>query len=191
VSSDLEPPGGRPDDAELMRLIASGSIEAFEHLYDRYSQRAYRVALSVCRERGLAEEAVQDVFVAIWRNRNSYRPERGTVAAWLLSSARYRAIDSARRHDKHVKRRADESRIDADRFVEDPAEGAVSDVEAAHLRLLLNRLPDAQREVITLAFYGQLTHTEIADHLQLSAGTIKGRMRLGLEKLRHKVEQAA
>jgi RNA polymerase sigma-70 factor, ECF subfamily len=189
VSSDVKTPGDQPDDAGLMRRIESGSIEAFEHLYDRYAHQAYRMALSVCREPGRAEEAVQDAFIAVWRNRTPYRPERGTVAAWLLSSVRYRAIDAARRHGKHLKRRADESSIDADLLVTDPDE--VSDVDAAHLHTLLNQLPDAQREVITLAFYGQLTHTEIADHLQLPAGTIKGRMRLGLEKLRAKVEQAA
>jgi RNA polymerase sigma-70 factor, ECF subfamily len=190
VISAVATPSGQPD-AELMGLIESGSIVAFECLYDRYSHRAYRVALSVCRERGRAEEAVQDAFIAIWRNKTPYRPERGAVAAWLLSSVRYRAIDTARRHHTHIKRRADESSINADRFAADPDERAVADVEAAHLHTLLNQLPDAQREVITLAFYGQLTHTEIATRLQLPTGTVKGRMRLGLEKLRVKVEQAA
>lgn len=179
----------RVGDAELMRRIESGSIVAFEELYDLYSARAYRVARSVCREGANAEEAVQEAFLSVWKRGSRYRPERGSVAAWLLTAVRFRAIDAMRRDRAHVTHRPAADLIDSPVGKIDSAEKVAENNEAAHVRALLKRIPEAQREVITLAFYGQLTHVEIATHLQLPTGTIKGRMRLGLEKLRAQVEQ--
>ena len=178
-------------DGQLMRRIASGSVEAFEELYDRYCARAYRVAWSICHDDGRAEDAVQEGFMSIWRGRTAYQPGRGTVAAWLLTAVRYRAIDVARRDHKHSARRASEDTLDAHPASGSIGEQTVTRDEADRLRYLLAQLPDAQREVITLAYYGQLSHTEIATALELPTGTIKGRMRLGLQKLRAGIEKDA
>ncbi|MGI8558449.1 MAG: RNA polymerase sigma factor [Solirubrobacteraceae bacterium] len=172
------------DDRQLMTRIEAGSVDAFEQLYDRYSSRAYWMARSICRDDGRAEEAVQEAFTSIWRNRAGYRPQRGTAAAWLLAIARNRAIDIARRNGNHASRRAGEEVIERLHAAGDVAEQAVELADAAGLRSRLAGLPDAQQEVIALAFYGQLTHSEIATKLQLPSGTVKGRMRLGLQKLR-------
>jgi RNA polymerase sigma-70 factor, ECF subfamily len=178
-------------DVQLMTEIRAGNADAFAELYDRYSARAYRIARSVCREDGHAEEAVQDAFMSIWRRRSGYEPDRGSVAAWLLTGVRYRAIDVLRRQSKHASRRTGEDALYAHPASVNLADQTAGRDEAHQLRALLTRLPDAQREVITLAFYAQLTHTEIATALSLPTGTVKGRMRLGLDKLRRDIEHSS
>ncbi len=179
------------DDGALMEQIESGNSHAFEQLYDRYSARAYRVARSVCRDDGRAEEAVQDAFLSIWHNRSAYRPERGTVRSWLLCVVHYRAIDVARHNAKHARRRAGDDGIDSYRIPGDLNDWAIARDGSARLQSQLSRLPEAQREVIALAYYGELTHAEIATQLGLPTGTVKGRMRLGLRKLRAEIDRAA
>jgi RNA polymerase sigma-70 factor, ECF subfamily len=173
-----------------MSQVRAGSIEAFEELYDRFCDRAYRTAWGICRDTGRAEEAVQEAFMSIWRSRDAYQSERGTVAVWLLSTVRYRAIDRARHDDRHTRRRATEDALHALPAPSDVTEQLIAKQETQRLQDLLTELPDVQREVITLAFYGQLTHSEIATHLGLPPGTVKGRMRLGLNKLREAFDQA-
>ncbi len=178
------------DDGELLAEMVSGSPEAFDELYHRFYARARRVAWSVCRDAATAEDAVQEGFIAVWRHAGSYRSELGTVAAWLLSVVRYRAIDVARANSKHAAKLAGEEQP-----VPHPVSRALADevVErdtSTSLRARLRLLPDAQRQVVTLAFYGQLSHSEIAAKLQLPPGTVKGRMRLGLQRLRDDIEGA-
>jgi RNA polymerase sigma-70 factor (ECF subfamily) len=176
-------------DDRLMMQVQAGSAEAFRELYDLYCDRAYRVAWSVCHDQGRAEDAVQEAFVSIWSARASYSRRRGSVAAWLLTVTRYRAIDVARRDHKHSARQIGEQVLEAQSTPGDVGEQAVTRDEAHRLREVLAQLPDAQREVITLAFYGELSHTEIAIALKLPAGTVKGRMRLGIRKLRMSIER--
>jgi len=178
------------DDERLLAETVSGSRAAFEHLYQRFYSRAHRVAWSVCRDDGRAEEAVQEAFIAIWRTGGSYRAELGTVAAWLLSLVRYRAIDVARANTTHAGKRADEEESVLQSVAGALADQVVDRDGATHLRALLQLLPDAQREVVTLALYGQLSHAEIAAKLQLPPGTVKGRMRLGLRRLRRSIDEA-
>jgi RNA polymerase sigma-70 factor (ECF subfamily) len=178
------------DDKGLLQGIVAGSHMAFEQLYRRFYGRAYEVAWLVCRDNSRAEDAVQEAFTAIWRRPRSYRPELGTVAAWLLSMVRYRAIDIARANTTHASKRSDEEEL-----VERSAPGRLADQvvdrdNAAHLKAFLQQLPEAQREVVTLGFYGQLSHAEIAARLGLAPGTVKGRMRLGLKKLRVSIDEA-
>jgi RNA polymerase sigma-70 factor, ECF subfamily len=180
----------REDDL-LMSQVKDGSVDAFEELYDRYCDRTYRVAWSICHDQGLAQDAIQEAFLSIWKNRTAYQPQRGTVATWLFTIVRYRALDVARRDHKHASRRAGEHTLPAHLTSGKLAEQVTSRKEAHRLQTLLTRLPDAQREVITLAFYGQLTHTEIATVLGLPEGTIKGRIRLGLHELRQAIDQVA
>jgi len=170
-----------------MAAVKAGSVAAFNVLYERYCDRVYRVARSVCGDDGRAQEAAQEAFVSIWRARASYDDCR-TAAPWVLTVARNRAIDIARRNEPHAVHRAAE-----DRLADVPAAGViadrvVADDQARHVISALAELPDAQREVITLAFYGQLTYNEIAAHLNVPLGTVKGRMRLALNRLRKDVK---
>ncbi|MBA3327198.1 MAG: sigma-70 family RNA polymerase sigma factor [Solirubrobacterales bacterium] len=179
---------GAGDDNEVMASVKVGSVDALSVLYDRYCDRAYRIARSVCRDDGRAQEAVQETFISIWTTRRTYEP-RGNVAPWVLTIARHRAIDIARRNAPHAAHRASDERLHKLPAPSNVAELVAGRAEAHDLLGLLAQLPDAQREVITLAFYGQLTHTEIAEHLHLPAGTVKGRMRLGLQRLRGDIDR--
>lgn len=180
----VRPPSGGTSDEELMRRVQLDDAEAFEALYDRHSVRAYRVARAACGGSEAAEEAVQEGFISIWRSRGAYRPNRGGVTAWAMTVVRNRAIDAARRNAAHDIRRAEAEALERQPAAGDLVDDAITDDHAQHLRTRLTGLPDAQREVIALAYFGELTHTEIADHLGIPSGTVKGRMRLGLEKLR-------
>jgi RNA polymerase sigma-70 factor (ECF subfamily) len=193
VSGEPVPPADPfpSSDAELMAKVSAGSAESFVDLCDRYCDRAYRVARSVCHDDGRAQEAVQDGFLSVWNGRANFRSQQGTVAAWLLTLVRYRAIDIARSNHRHASRRASDDQLVECSTDEDLCETAVRRDEAQRVQASLATLPNAQAEVITLAYYGQLTHTEIAAQLGLPRGTVKGRMRLGLQKLRADLEPVA
>jgi RNA polymerase sigma-70 factor (ECF subfamily) len=173
-------------DEALMARVQRDDSGAFGELYDRFSPRAYGVARAVTRDGTHAEDIVQEAFLSVWRSRARYRPQYGTVGAWVMGIVRNRAIDSLRRQGRHDQRRAGEH--DLEQRLAVPGE-SLEDVagerdEAARLRATLARLPAAQREVITLAYFGELSTSEIASELELPLGTVKGRMRLGLDKLR-------
>lgn len=181
-------PSAHETEPELMARVQADDTEAFGMLYDRLASRALRVAHAVGVDRDRAEDAVQEAFLSIWRGRCGYRSDRGDVHTWALGIVRNRAIDSLRRNGRHD--RARDGREDL--AAELPALGLVADDtadrdEASRLRALLAALPLAQREVIALAYFGELTHSEIAQELALPLGTVKGRMRLGLEKLRSQI----
>jgi RNA polymerase sigma-70 factor, ECF subfamily len=190
------PPAGRAPklpagDEQLFARIRAGDGQALEDLYDRYAAEAYGAARAICRDRGRAEDAVQDAFLSVWRGRETYRPQLGPVGAWLMAIVRHRAIDATRRNEKHSARRADQEHLDGRPADDDVPADVIASAEAERLQAVLTRLPEAQQEVITLAFYGQLSHTEIARRLELPPGTVKGRMRLGLHKLRDELERSA
>ena len=174
-----------------MRGMQANDPRAFGELYDRHSARAWHVARAVCHDASRAEDAVQEGFLAVWRSHGSYRGDLGSVRGWLMTIVRNRAIDSARRESAGHRPRL----ADREPFFDEAADGSTSDhviarSEADALRHRLAELPDEQAEVIVLAYYGQLSHSEIAARLSLPPGTVKGRMRLGLEKLRAQLEVA-
>jgi RNA polymerase sigma-70 factor (ECF subfamily) len=175
-------------DEQLIVAASAGSVDAFGELYDRYCLRSYQVALAVCRDASAAQDAVQEAFVSIWMTSASYRSDRGPVAAWLLAVVRHRAIDLTRRERKASADHASDEDLNDGPGADDPVREALANERADQLQALLNRLPDTQREVIRLAYYGQLSHTEIAAQLGLPTGTVKGRMRLGMHKLRAHAE---
>lgn len=179
------------DDAELMAEVSAGSTDAFAELFDRYCDRAYRVAWSVGRDEDRAQDAVREGFRFVWKSRGSYRPQQGAVAAWLLTVVRHCAIDVARTGGRLSARPDSDDQLEAPPAPHEVSESVIKCDGADRLQASLTMLPDAQAEVITLAYYGQLSHTEIAAHLGLPAGRVKGRMRLGLHRLRASLDSAS
>ena len=171
-------------DEALVALAARSEQSALAELYDRYGRTAYGLALRVVRDQALAEDAVQDAFLAIWRTAARFVPERGKASTWILTLVHRRAVDVVRREQR---RRADS----LDRAAE-PAAGGVE--EDAWLRLqrervqdALRRLPDTQREALELAYYGGFSQSELAERLGQPLGTIKSRMFTGLSSLREQL----
>lgn len=174
-----------------MRRVQGNDTEAFGQLYDRHVARAFSVVRAVGHRAGHAEDAVQEGFLSIWRSRASYRREIGSFQGWAMKITRHRAIDAIR-HDKAGHRPRPTALENA---IPDTPSASLQDEVIARgegdaLRASLEQLPDAQAEVITLAFFGELSQREIAAHLRLPEGTVKGRMRLGLRKLRSQLDSA-
>lgn len=165
---------------------------AFGELYDRHVARALRVARSVGHPSARVEDAVQEGFLSVWRNRASYQPGAGSFQAWAMTIIRHRAVDCIRSDRGKTRPQSAELKEGfSDKTSGSLQDEAIARSEGHALRASLQQLPDAQAEVITLAFFGELTHTEIATHLSLPEGTVKGRMRLGLKKLRSEMQTAS
>jgi RNA polymerase sigma-70 factor (ECF subfamily) len=175
-----------PTDDALLAAIARGDAEALGQFYDRYARLAIAVAFRVLGEHGAAEDTVQEAFLAVWRRIDSFDASRGTARSWLLTIVRNGAVD--RRRGRHARALQDATLDDvAFRLATDDEETfelVASSVEAERVREALSTLPTEQRETIELAYFGGLTHQEIAERTGAPLGTIKGRMRLGLHKLR-------
>jgi RNA polymerase sigma-70 factor (ECF subfamily) len=178
--------GGLADE-DLIVLAGARNADAFEAIFDRHAGAAYSLAYRMCGERELAEEIVQEAFLALWRGVGSYQPGRGSLRNWLLGGVRNRMIDAFRARARSVPvagaTAGDEAAAAVPGRADTEAE-AISRAEAREIRSALEQLPDEQRRVIELAYFGGLSHTEIAAMLGVPAGTVKGRMRLGLGKLR-------
>ncbi len=179
-------------DEELMGGVQAGDPGAFGELYDRHAALALRVARTVDRHRSRAEDAVQEGFLSIWRSRMDYRPDVGPFQGWAMAIIRHRAVDSFRSESAgHRPQPADVKGVIPDMSSGSMQDAAIARSEGDALRASLKRLPPAQAEVIALAFFGELSHSEIAAQLSLPEGTVKGRMRLGLSKLRSQMQRAA
>ncbi len=179
-------------DEELMLLVQEGNVDAFALVYDRHSGAAFSLAYRMVGNRPAAEDIVQEGFLSIWRSRVRYRAERGSVRNWVLGIVHNRAIDSLRRFAVHERRRAASEGIEEHEEAPERTEvEAARREEARTLRALLDGLPEEQGQVIKLAYFGGFTHTEIAEMLRTPIGTVKGRMRLGLEKMRRGLGEAA
>jgi RNA polymerase sigma-70 factor (ECF subfamily) len=172
-------------DEELMQLVRRGHVAAFEVVYDRHAGAAFSLAYRMCGQRALAEDVVQESFLALWRSGSRYDSHRGSVRTWILRIVHNRAVDALRRGAVR-----DVARVDDERIAERVAAPDRTDLEfarrdeARQIREALEGLPDEQSKVIELAYFGGLTHVEIASMLDAPVGTIKGRMRLGLAKMR-------
>jgi RNA polymerase sigma-70 factor (ECF subfamily) len=168
-----------------MQLVRDGEAGAFEVIFDRHAQRAFSLAYRMCGRRALAEDVVQEAFLSLWRSGARYDPARGSVRSWVLSVVHNRAIDAFRR--EAVKEKRD---VHDERLVERTPSRQLTHAEverrddAQQVRRALGELPAEQRQVIELAYFGGFTHSQIAETLRLPAGTVKGRMRLGLTKMR-------
>jgi RNA polymerase sigma-70 factor, ECF subfamily len=172
-------------DEDVMQLVRRGDARAFEVIYERHSGAAFSLAYRMMGTRGGAEDVTQDAFLSMWRSGARYDRARGSVRTWVLGIVHHRAIDALRRATVHDRRRAGDEGIE-ERFeaTERTDVEAVRREEAGTVRNALSSLPADQCQVIELAYFGGFTHTEIADMLDAPVGTIKGRMRLGLKKMR-------
>jgi RNA polymerase sigma-70 factor (ECF subfamily) len=179
-------------DREMIERIGRGDQSAFSALYDRLSRPLYSLALRMLGDAGDAQDALQDVFLQIWSRAETYNPEQSTVFSWTVLLTRSRVIDRLRARKRRL-RVVDSATGDEDADVADAstmesaADTADKNDEAARVRSVLNNLPSEQREAIELAFFGHLTHHEIAARLGEPLGTIKARIRRGLLKLRERL----
>jgi RNA polymerase sigma-70 factor, ECF subfamily len=169
-------------DERLMALVQGNDPHAFEVLYDRHSTQVFWLAMRILEDRGLAADAAQEAFIALWRSRSSYEPGRGRVKWWLQSIVRNRAID-LRRRDRDIVLRTDDG-LELNPSDDCTEDEVIALSEQQELHALLDTLPSEQREVIELAYFAGLTHAEITQKLGIPLGTIKGRIRLALDKLR-------
>ena len=181
----------RMADEDLMALIADADADAYEVVYDRHADAAFALAHRILGSRAAADDACQDAWMAAWRSASRYDPRLGSVRSWLLTVVHHRSIDHVRRmtrlRDRTIADDAAAERVAGDDDTEALAIAANERDEAAGLLL---ELSSDQRAVVELAFYSGYSHSEIADILELPLGTVKGRMRAGLEKLRHHLEGA-
>jgi RNA polymerase sigma-70 factor (ECF subfamily) len=168
-----------------MRRVARGDHDAFTAVYDSYAHAALRLAIHMTRSREAAEEVVQETFVSIWGRAASFNPDRGNLRGFVLGIVRYRALDAIRRQSLRSQRSKSVEGLEETH--EAPGRTDVEAArreEAASVRVALARLPLGQSRAIELAFFAGLSHSEIAAQLGMPIGTVKGRIRLGIEKLR-------
>jgi RNA polymerase sigma-70 factor (ECF subfamily) len=176
-------------DEELMGLVAGNDADAFEVVLERHSDAAFSLAYRICGRRSAAEDVAQEAFLAVWRSATRYDRTRGSVRTWALGIVHNRAIDALRRSGAHDRRRASDEGIEQTLEAPERTDAqALQNAASREIRQALDALPDDQRRVIELAYFGGFTHVEIASMLDTPVGTIKGRMRLGLQKLRNQLQ---
>src|SRR3954469_22972756 len=179
-------------DEELMQMVRRGDADAFAVIYERHASSAFSLAYRMLGSRTAAEDVTQEAFLSAWRSAARYDSARGSVRTWLLGIVRNRAIDAMRRG-----RVRDFPRVEDEAAAERIDSGERNDAEAARheeaeaIRSAIRTLPREQSQVIELAYFGGFTHTEIASMIDAPVGTVKGRMRLGLKKLRDQLGQGA
>ncbi|HEX4518903.1 MAG TPA: sigma-70 family RNA polymerase sigma factor [Gaiellaceae bacterium] len=171
-------------DEALVALAARSEQSALAELYDRYGRTAYGLALRVLRDQSLAEDAVQEAFLAIWRTASRFMPEKGRASTWILTLVHRRAVDTVRREQR---RRADSLELAAEPSVEGVEEDAWLRLQRERVQEALRHLPDTQREALELAYYGGFSQSELAERLGQPLGTIKSRMFTGLSRLREEL----
>jgi RNA polymerase sigma-70 factor (ECF subfamily) len=181
--------GSDAEEAALVRRVADGDAEALRVLYERLGRIVYAFALTYTRDPGLAEECAQDAFVALWRRARSFDPARAKLATWLLVVTRNKAIELVRARGRRPEAVQDAAVAE---LMEDDGLGPSASLERADVSQrvaeALAELPAEQREVVLLAYFDGLTHAEIAEVIGIPLGTVKGRMRLALERLRGLVD---
>ncbi len=169
-------------DEALVALVARSSDDALAEIYDRFGGVAYGLALRIVRDRALADDAVQEAFLAVWRSAPRFVPERARASTWILTLVHRRAVDLVRRQER---RRLEPLEEGIESAAGESTEEAVwHRLERERVQDALRRLPDQQREALELAYYGGFTQSELAERLGQPLGTIKSRMFNGLGRLR-------
>lgn len=173
-------------DEAIVALVARSEEPALAELYDRYGAAAHSLALRVLRDQSLAQDAVQEAFLAIWRGANRFTPERARAANWIMTLVHRRAVDIVRSEQRrHARPLLKDQRVDAEGSAED---AAWSRLERERVQAALRRLPDQQRETLELAYYAGFTQTELAERLGRPLGTIKSQTYAALANLRELLE---
>ena len=179
-------------DEDLMQLVRRGDAQAFEVVYDRHATAAFSLAYRMTGTRNTAEDVVQEAFLSLWRSGARYDRARGSVRTWVLGIVHNRTIDALRRGKVHERRREQFEGVEERHEAPERTDvEAARREEARSVRSALDTLPPEQRRTIELAYFGGFSHSQIAELLDEPIGTIKGRMRLGLEKLRHQLADFA
>jgi RNA polymerase sigma-70 factor, ECF subfamily len=175
------------NDEQLIAAICKGEESAIEALYERYSRYAYALAYRILRDPGASEDIVQDAFLSVWRKASSYQAQNGSVQSWIQAIVRHRAIDkiraSAHRDYQWTPLQVDNEQ-DPPSEQPDVWEQAWQSEQHRIIREVMEQIPREQRMVIELAYFGGFTHAEISEQLEIPLGTVKGRMRLGLQKMK-------
>jgi RNA polymerase sigma-70 factor (ECF subfamily) len=175
-------------DEDLISLVEAADADAFATLYDRHSRAAFSLAYRMVGERQASEDLAQDAFLKVWRAAGSYRAERGSVRTWILSIVHNRGIDQLR---SHASRRRTQDKIEASAPRSQPSEAFAEtwrNSQRDQVREALKTLPPEQLKILELAYFSGYTHVEISELLRLPLGTVKGRMRLGLQKIKNYFE---
>jgi RNA polymerase sigma-70 factor, ECF subfamily len=168
-------------DAGLMRRVAEGDAEALRLLYERYGRLVYSFAYRFTNDSTLSEEATQDTFVSLWRKASGFDPTRARLSTWLFVVARNRAIELGRQKSRRPELRDE---IEPDGSAPDPSSLVADADESQRIAEAMAELPPEQFEVLRLSFFDGLSHSEIADVIGIPLGTVKGRMRLALDRMR-------
>ena len=169
---------GRISDTDLLVRVAERDREAFELLYERYVRPIFGLALRRLRDRQRAEDAVQETFAAVWRSAQSYRPERGPAAPWLYTVARNAIVDRQRAKVEQPAEIPDTTSAEAG-----PADRAETSFVSWRVHRALEELPEKEREVLELAYWSELSQSEVAAYLHIPLGTVKTRTRSALARL--------
>jgi RNA polymerase sigma-70 factor, ECF subfamily len=180
------------EDRQLIQRVALGEKAALEELYSRYSTSVYSLARFMLRQEALAEEASQDIFLNIWLKASSYKPERGEPRAWIMSVAHHKVVDIIRSRRRNINMTDPKDYETLDLLPSgqmSTADEAELNLERERIRRALTILPEAQREVIVLAYFHGLSQSEIAERLGQPLGTVKTRVRLAMQKLRAELEE--
>jgi RNA polymerase sigma factor (sigma-70 family) len=183
MAADLE----EARDRDLLRRIGGADEEAFRELFRRYSPNAMALARRVARQPFIAEEIVQEAFLAVWRNAEGYNERRGSVRSWLMTMVHHRAVDAVRREESQ-RRRAEDAQAEDVLAVDDPADAVIARLglpeERRAVRAALGDLPAEQRQVIELMYFDGLSQSKVSELLGLPLGTVKSRTLLGMRRLR-------
>jgi RNA polymerase sigma-70 factor (ECF subfamily) len=187
VSRPARRPGDDSGDADLVRRVSAGDRGAVDDLYERFRRPAFALARRILADDVLAEDVLQDVFLTVWRDPGAYDRSRGTFSSWLMAMVHHKAVDAVRREESHRRRQAraeEDHDLTAPTATADVEDEAWARVVGARVRTALADLPDAQREALTLAYYGGYTQREVAALTGTPLGTVKTRMLAGMRRLR-------
>jgi RNA polymerase sigma-70 factor, ECF subfamily len=191
-SHSISLPFDQLSDEVLLSAVARGAVWAMEILYERYSRILYSLAYRMVADHQVAEDLLQDAFLAVWRRATSYSPQVGAARSWIVSIMHHRTIDylrSVRRRSVLKEATWEEVERDEHTAFPDAWDEAWQNIQSAKVREALMKLPTEQRMVIELAYFQGWTHSEIAEGCQIPLGTVKARMRLGLTRLKRVVEE--
>jgi RNA polymerase sigma-70 factor, ECF subfamily len=190
VSRPARRSGDDPGDADLLLRVRAGDRGAIDDLYDRFSRPAFALARRILADDTLAEDVLQEVFLSVWRDPGAYDRSRGSFSSWLLAMVHHKAVDAVRREESHRRRQGraqDDLALTAPTAARDVEEDAWARVVSDAVRTALSALPAAQREALTLAYYGGYTQREVAALTSAPLGTVKTRMLAGMRRLKEEL----